>query len=68
MNASEKNVKALRRCCVFPRPCRTSMKPDWDKLGQQYGDSSSVMIVDVDCTVEEKTCSKMGAEAMYPKP
>jgi hypothetical protein len=44
------------------------MKPDWDKLGQQYGDSSSVMIVDVDCTVEEKTCSKMGAEATYPEP
>merc|ERR1712146_549790 len=28
------------------------MKPDWDKLGETYADSSSVMIADVDCTVQ----------------
>jgi len=26
------------------------MKPDWDKLGSNYADHPSVLIVDVDCT------------------
>jgi len=33
------------------------MKPDWDKLGSTYEDSSSVLIADVDCTVEKDLCS-----------
>jgi len=42
------------------------MKPDWDKLGQAYADSDSVMIVDVDCTAAgEATCQKMGVKG-YP--
>jgi len=42
------------------------MKPDWDKLGQAYKDSDSVMIVDVDCTSGgEATCQKHGVKG-YP--
>lgn len=35
------------------------MKPDWDKLGAAYEDSSSVLIADVDCTSSggEQVCS-----------
>jgi len=28
------------------------MKPQWDKLGEAYADSSSVLIADVDCTTD----------------
>lgn len=41
------------------------MKPDWDKLGSIYEDSSSVIIVDVDCTVEKDLCSDYGVSG-YP--
>ena len=42
------------------------MKPDWDKLGAIYAESSSVIIVDVDCTAEgQGTCAKMGVQG-YP--
>lgn len=41
------------------------MKPDWDKLGSLYEDSSSVVIVDVDCTVEKDLCSDYGVKG-YP--
>ena len=41
------------------------MKPDWDKLSAEFKDSASVQIVDVDCTVEEKLCSKVGVSG-YP--
>lgn len=41
------------------------MKPDWDKLGQKYENSESVMIVDVDCTQHEQTCQKVGVKG-YP--
>lgn len=41
------------------------MKPDWDKLGSTYEDSSSVIIVDVDCTVEKELCSDYGVSG-YP--
>jgi len=34
------------------------MKPDWDKLGAEYADSKTVLIADVDCTVEKALCSK----------
>lgn len=34
-----------------------SMKPAWDRLGEEYKDSSSVLIADVDCTVEKDVCS-----------
>jgi len=42
------------------------MKPDWDKLGQAYADSDSVMIVDVDCTSGgESICQQQGVKG-YP--
>lgn len=41
------------------------MKPDWDKLGEAYADSSSVIVADVDCTVHKTTCSKYGVNG-YP--
>jgi len=31
-----------------------SMKPDWDKLMEQYADSATQLIADVDCTAEGK--------------
>eukprot|EP00658_Telonema_sp_P-2_P083483 TRINITY_DN9057_c0_g2_i1.p1 TRINITY_DN9057_c0_g2~~TRINITY_DN9057_c0_g2_i1.p1 ORF type:complete len:136 (+),score=54.85 TRINITY_DN9057_c0_g2_i1:239-646(+) len=41
------------------------MKPDYDKLGEEYQASSSVNIVDVDCTKEQDLCSKHGVQG-YP--
>ena len=42
------------------------MKPAWDRLGSEYKDSTSVMIVDVDCTAEGSgTCNKVGVQG-YP--
>lgn len=41
------------------------MKPDWDKLGSTYEGSSSVVIADVDCTVEQDLCSDFGVRG-YP--
>jgi protein disulfide-isomerase A6 len=33
------------------------MKPAWDQLGDEYASSSSVVIADVDCTVETEVCN-----------
>lgn len=41
------------------------MKPQWDKLGAAYADSKTVVIGDVDCTVEKDLCSKFGVRG-YP--
>merc|ERR1719187_1146778 len=42
------------------------MKPDWDKLSDNYKNSDSVQIVDVDCTADGKDiCSKVGVSG-YP--
>jgi len=41
------------------------MKPDWDKLGSIYEDSSSVVIADVDCTVEKDLCADYSVSG-YP--
>lgn len=43
------------------------MKPDWDKLGDAYADSSSVLVADVDCTSDEgqSVCEKNGVSG-YP--
>lgn len=42
------------------------LKPDWDKLGEKYGSSTSVMIGDVDCTESGKDlCEKFGVKG-YP--
>ena len=40
------------------------MKPDWDKLGSKYADSS-VIIGDADCTKEQALCSDYGVQG-YP--
>jgi len=41
------------------------MKPAWDKLGDKFADSSSVLIGDADCTVEKAVCEKFGVKG-YP--
>lgn len=42
------------------------MKPAWDDLGTKFADSSSVQIVDVDCTADGgQVCQKMGVRG-YP--
>lgn len=42
------------------------MKPDWDKLAEEYKESSKVLIADVDCTAGGKSlCEKHGVRG-YP--
>lgn len=41
------------------------MKPAWDKLAENFEGSSSVNVVDVDCTVEQELCSSKGVQG-YP--
>jgi len=41
------------------------MKPSWDRLMEEFKDSKSGIVADVDCTVEEELCSKHGVEG-YP--
>ena len=43
------------------------MKPDWDKLGDKYASSDSILIGDVDCTADsaKSLCSKYGVRG-YP--
>jgi thioredoxin-like negative regulator of GroEL len=41
------------------------MKPAYDKLGDEFSASSSVAIVDVDCTKEQDLCGKHGVKG-YP--
>lgn len=40
------------------------MKPTWDQLGDEFADSS-VIVADVDCTVERDLCGKHGIQG-YP--
>mmetsp|Transcript_34062 Transcript_34062/g.79712 ORF Transcript_34062/g.79712 Transcript_34062/m.79712 type:complete len:146 (-) Transcript_34062:209-646(-) len=43
------------------------MKPDWDKLGEEYAASKSVVIGDADCTTDDAKalCNRMGVSG-YP--
>ena len=41
------------------------MKPAWDKLGDEYKSSKTVLIADVDCTKEQDLCQKYGVQG-YP--
>ena len=41
------------------------MKPAWDKLGDEYKSSKTVLIGDVDCTVHQNLCQKYGVQG-YP--
>ena len=36
------------------------MKPAWDQLSDEFSGSKTVIIADVDCTVEQSLCSKDG--------
>lgn len=38
------------------------MKPAWDQLGSEFTDSKTVIIADVDCTVEKDLCSRFGVK------
>jgi len=42
-----------------------SMKPAWEQLGDEFAGSSSVLIGDVDCTVEKTLCETLGVSG-YP--
>lgn len=41
------------------------MKPSWDKLMDEFKDSKTAVVADVDCTVQEDLCTKHGVEG-YP--
>jgi len=41
------------------------MKPDWDKLAGDFAGSQTVLIADVDCTIEKDLCSQYGVRG-YP--
>jgi len=41
------------------------MKPAWDQLGAEYDGHASVVVMDVDCTVETELCSDKGVSG-YP--
>jgi len=41
------------------------MKPAWDKLGAEHESSNTVVIGDVDCTIEKDLCSRFGVRG-YP--
>jgi thioredoxin-like negative regulator of GroEL len=41
------------------------MKPAWDQLGESFADSKTVLIGDVDCTIEKDLCSRFGVRG-YP--
>ena len=41
------------------------MKPAWDQLMGEFESSSSVLVADVDCTVETELCSDYGVSG-YP--
>lgn len=38
------------------------MKPAWDRLMDEFKDSQTALVADVDCTVEESLCSKHNVE------
>lgn len=41
------------------------MKPSWDRLMEEFKDSKTALVADVDCTVEEDLCGQNGVEG-YP--
>ena len=38
------------------------LKPDWDRLGEEYESSETAIIGKVDCTVEKELCSEYGVQ------
>jgi len=41
------------------------MKPAWDELMEEFKDSKSALIADVDCTVHQDLCGRFGVQG-YP--
>jgi len=41
------------------------MKPAWDQLMEEFKDSKTALVADVDCTVQEELCSAHGVQG-YP--
>jgi len=41
------------------------LKPAWEKLEAEFKDSKTALVANVDCTVEEDLCQKIGVEG-YP--
>merc|ERR1711934_1071015 len=41
------------------------MKPAWDQLMEEFKDSKTALVADVDCTVHQDLCSKHGVQG-YP--
>lgn len=41
------------------------MKPAWEQLGSEFENSKTVLIGNVDCTIEQDVCSKFGVKG-YP--
>jgi len=41
------------------------MKPAWDKLMEEFKDSKTAVVADVDCTVHQDLCGKFGVQG-YP--
>jgi len=41
------------------------MKPAWDKLMEDFKDSKTALVADVDCTVHQDLCGKFGVQG-YP--
>lgn len=41
------------------------MKPAWDKLSDEFADSKTVIVADVDCTIHKDVCSRFGVKG-YP--
>jgi len=41
------------------------MKPAWDKLMDEFKDSKTAVVADVDCTVHQDLCGKHGVQG-YP--
>jgi len=42
------------------------MKPDWDRLMEEFKDSETALIADVDCTAEGEQLCKMAGVEGYP--
>merc|ERR1711959_350089 len=42
-----------------------SMKPAWDQLMEEFKDSKTAVVADVDCTVHQDLCGKHGVQG-YP--
>jgi len=42
------------------------MKPDWDKLSEEFKDSKTALVVDVDCTTDGKSLCEVAGVKSFP--